>query len=61
MAKKSVRVEIDEGLHTRARIKSVATGETLADVCRNAIRRWVNDEFPIPLPREADEPVAEEE
>jgi len=51
MAKKSIRVEIDEGLHTRAKMKSAVTGKTLADVCREAIQRWVDEEFPIILPR----------
>lgn len=57
MAKtKSVRVEISEQLHTRAKIKSAVTGKSMTDVCREALERWVDEELPIILPRETDEP-----
>lgn len=49
--KKSVRVEIPTELHTRARMKCAATNTTLTTVCREAISKWVNEEFPIILPR----------
>jgi len=53
MSRKSLRVELDNELHTRAKIKSATTGKSMAEVCREAIQRWVDEEFPIILPRSA--------
>jgi len=50
MARKSLRVEIDESLHTKIRIKSAFTGKTATDVCREALRKWVDEDHPIILP-----------
>lgn len=56
MAKKSIRIEVEEKLHTRLKIKSAVTGRTIADVCRKALTAWVDEELPIILPRSTDEP-----
>ena len=50
MSKKSIRVEIDDELHTKVKIKCAATGKTIADIIRDALRRWVDQEHPIVIP-----------
>jgi len=50
MSKKSIRVEIDEDLHQKVRYKALALNTTVADVVRNKLRRWVQEEKPIVLP-----------
>jgi len=54
--KKSLRIEIDADTHQRAKIKSAVTGKTMAEVCREAINRWLNEETPIIIPRPAKTP-----
>ena len=50
MSRKSFRVEIDEELHAKVKIKAAVTGQTVAGFCREALRRWVEEEKPIILP-----------
>lgn len=58
MAKKSIRFEIDEELHRKAKIKSAVTGQTIADFLREKLRKWVNVDHPIILPEaEPDKPL----
>ena len=52
MPKKSIRVEIDDELHRKCKIKSAVTGKTVADVCREALHKWVNQDHPIILPHQ---------
>ena len=50
MAKKSIRVEVDEELHQRLKIKSAVTGKPITEFIRERLRHWVNEEKPIILP-----------
>lgn len=47
--KKSIRVEIDETLHTKCKMKSAALDVTITDYVREALRKWVEEEHPIIL------------
>ena len=49
MPKKSFRVEVDERLHRKCKMKSAATGKTVTDVCREALTKWVDKDHPIIL------------
>lgn len=50
MSKKSFRVELDEELYAKVKIKAAVTRQTVAGFCREALRRWVEEEKPIILP-----------
>lgn len=52
MTTKSLRVNIEEDLHRKARYKALALDTTLAAVVREQLRKWVEEEKPIVLPPE---------
>ncbi len=52
--KKSVRVEIDEELHRKLKIKAAVTGITIAEVIRESLYKWLEYTYPIILPPNPD-------
>ena len=52
MAKKGIRVDIDEDLHQKVRYKALALNTTVAAIVRKKLRQWVEEEKPIVLPPE---------
>ncbi len=40
---KSIRVELDDDLHRKARIKSAKTGIPMTEICRKALEEWTKD------------------
>lgn len=45
--KKSIRFEVSEELHRKVKIKSVVTDTTIADLLRETLRKWVEEDHPI--------------
>jgi predicted DNA-binding protein len=39
-----LRIQLSPELHRRARIKSAETGRPIADVVREALRKWVDSD-----------------
>lgn len=39
-------VQLDRELHRKARVKSALTGKPMAEVMREALKRWVEEEPP---------------
>lgn len=40
---KSLRIRLSEDLHRAAKVKAAKTGTPMAEICRRALRDWVNN------------------
>lgn len=45
----SFRLNLDPVIHQKAKVKAAMTGKTIADVVRECLRIWVEEELPIIL------------
>lgn len=44
MSKKKIVVTVDEELHRKAKIKAAKTGKPMAEVIREALEKWAENE-----------------